>query len=684
MMGLDEKSFNVDMGMNSEGVDDKENVVCEVGSKRELEYCRNRCFELEERSKKAEERCTTLEMDVQKKMSEFELLEGKLKALDVEKIALEDELRVLKKRNDELEEWVTQVENENKVAHEGVRGMGRIIDLVDENGEAQKVVQLMIENKVLDCEKKRAESEVDVWKAKCGELELRVLELQKGSLVFREGRHSLPEKMNMGLGLPELVARENSETSELQDILGVRTSLEHLQTEEQVLDSGETTHAAGPGLTCYSPVKGIGDLQTAVGTSSIDMPSKQSVHAEGGKRGVLFEMGQHCGSQVRKQLAFGEEGSPNKKMAPSTPGGARPASVGVIDVSDSDDEPVITNFHIPSLEIQGNKMFCGSNDGALGCTMGNEKEMISNNNLKKTLLCQSDDEDKGNFPYILTPKRKKASNIVTSDSESDDDNVPICKLRRKHVQELYHGPTDSHLNSCSVTETVSGDKVQESVTRRRRLVTLRECEVKDGPERNSPSNLKTSETKYHPGMATNEDVENDEMEEDGSMSEGESLGGFIVDSSDVSDCDNVSSESEDVSDANMDFDEVISRIQRNRHHKSKWEFEADMLAGFGKNPELCMKAVCALYRQQTSEEKLSKGTIYSNRRGFSQCDALRGTTLAEFLTDGDPKGDVNKSVEELQQYNPKGLELCRTLATRYSKQLFAIYKNKEDPLFLPD
>uniref|UniRef100_A0A5B7C0S6 Uncharacterized protein n=1 Tax=Davidia involucrata TaxID=16924 RepID=A0A5B7C0S6_DAVIN len=625
-----------------------------------------------------------LEMNVQK-MSECELLEGKFRAFEVEKIALEDELRVLKKRNDELEEQITRVENENKVAHEGVTGMGRIVDLVEE----EKVLQLMIENKVLDCEKKRAESEVEVWKMKCRELESRVLELQKGSLVSREGECSLPEKMNVGLGLPEMVAREISEASELKDGLGVGTSLEHLQTEGKVVDGDETTCAAGSGLTCYSPVKRIGDLQPT-GTSSIDTPSKQSVHVEGGKRGVLFESEQYYGSRVRKQLAFGEEGSPNKKMAPSTPGGARSASVGVIDISDSDDEPDINNFHIPSFEIQGNKMVCGSNDGALGCSMGNENEMISNNNLKKTLLCQSDDEEdmggyEGTFPYILTPKRKQASNIVTSDSESDDDNIPICKLRRKHLQELYHHPTDSHLSSCSMTATISGDKVRESVTpRRRRLMTLRKCEIKDVPERNSPSNLKTSETKYHPGMPTNEDVEDDEIEEDGSVSEGESLGGFIVDDSDVSDNDNASGESEDVSDANMDFNEVISRIRRNRQHKSKWEFEADMLAAFGKNPELCMKAVCALYRQQTSEEKLSKGTIYSNHRGFSQCDALRGTTLAEFLTDGDPKGDLNKSVKELQEYDHKGLELCRVLATRYSKQLFAIYQNKEDPLFLPD
>lgn len=61
----------------------------------------------------------------------------------------------------------------------------------------------------------------------------------------------------------------------------------------------------------------------------------------------------------------------------------------------------------------------------------------------------------------------------------------------------------------------------------------------------------------------------------------------------------------------------------------------------------------------------------------------RGSQLAQFLTDGNPQGDVIKSVKELQEHDPKGLEKCWSLAQRYSKQLFEIYKNKEDPLFLP-
>ncbi|KAJ6677264.1 hypothetical protein OIU85_010434 [Salix viminalis] len=102
-----------------------------------------------------------------------------------------------------------------------------------------------------------------------------------------------------------------------------------------------------------------------------------------------------------------------------------------------------------------------------------------------------------------------------------------------------------------------------------------------------------------------------------------------------------------------------------------------------KNPELCMRAVCALYRQQTDEEKRNKETLHYNGRGFSKFDAPRGSKLAEFLIDGDPSGDLKKSLLELQVYNSKGVKLCRKLATHYSKQLFQIYKNKEDPLFLP-
>lgn len=55
--------------------------------------------------------------------------------------------------------------------------------------------------------------------------------------------------------------------------------------------------------------------------------------------------------------------------------------------------------------------------------------------------------------------------------------------------------------------------------------------------------------------------------------------------------------------------------------------------------------------------------------------------MGEFLTEGDPSGGLKKTVEELQEYDTEAVEECRTLAIRYSKQLYEIYKNNEDPFF---
>jgi len=58
----------------------------------------------------------------------------------------------------------------------------------------------------------------------------------------------------------------------------------------------------------------------------------------------------------------------------------------------------------------------------------------------------------------------------------------------------------------------------------------------------------------------------------------------------------------------------------------------------------------------------------------------RGSTSADFLTDGNPKGGL-KTVAELQEFDYVRVEICRLLAFHYSKQLYEIFKNKEDPFF---
>lgn len=106
--------------------------------------------------------------------------------------------------------------------------------------------------------------------------------------------------------------------------------------------------------------------------------------------------------------------------------------------------------------------------------------------------------------------------------------------------------------------------------------------------------------------------------------ESDSLGGFIVSGSEP-ECDNPTpSLSEEESD-DATLGDLLKKIKREKKKNSgeKWEYEADMLADFGKHPELCLNAVCALHRQQTEEEQEIKSTFVLNGRGFGQVDAHR-------------------------------------------------------------
>ncbi|KAJ0043052.1 hypothetical protein Pint_17643 [Pistacia integerrima] len=561
-------------------------------------------------------RCRELEVEIEKKRSEYKTMEAMIKKL-------EEKLKSLKRRKD---------------GPDGNRKPSGIVDLTGEE-EEDRVVELMIENSVLECEKKKAESEVEFLKQKLKEVEINVSEAVEDKPV----NNSVSETPYNG------------------------TISEH--------------------VTCTKKEEGVLGLKSQVAS----------------------------GRRVRKHLVFDEGQSPGKKIAPSTPSVATTASLGIIDVCDSDEEPDMAHDGIISVDNHGNGNVCLPTDRVLEGIVGSEKE-TSKGSGKIALFRRCCEENTAKFeddiPFVSTPKRKRASNVVTSDTESDDendipfssnpkrkrastvvtsdtesddkdDNIPICKLRRMHLHEIISDQVPSEINSCSATTTASGaDNIANSKTRaRRRLVSLRKCLEKSRVAECSSS--KTNETECQRGIHTAEVLEDDTSERDGSDTEGESLNGFIVESSEVSDDEDASSEAKDESDDNEDFHDILSRLKRSKGRKLEWEFEADMLAAFGKDPELCMKAVCALYRQQTNEEKAIKGSLVYNHRGFSKFDAARGTTLAEFLTEGNAQEDLKKSVKQLEEYDHKGVEMCRTFATRYSKQLFEIYKNKEDPLFSP-
>jgi len=214
----------VDMEMDVEEVEHKEVPKCEseVLCMQDLVGCE--CSELDERSKKAEARCVELELDIQKKKSEYEALETKVRVL-----------------TDELKKLVSGLEGERKVSSRSERDMDRIVDLIEENWEEDKIVQLLIEIRVLECEKERAESEVEVWKEKFKELESLVLVLNENS-VLRCVEWPLICGKKRGFGLQNVTH-------------DVRVKKEAVEAIETLVKVGSTI--------CHSPGKGIGDLQAA-------------------------------------------------------------------------------------------------------------------------------------------------------------------------------------------------------------------------------------------------------------------------------------------------------------------------------------------------------------------------------------------------------------------------------------
>ncbi|KAA0050461.1 protein IWS1-like protein A isoform X1 [Cucumis melo var. makuwa] len=605
--------------------------VEEVRHKVELrDVCK--CSELKLRCEKAENKCEELELKIQIKKIEYELLQGQMKKLESEKSVIETELKAWMEKSHERGQQVSCGKDGRNICFEDVKM--EVVNLVDNNEIKEEIFQLLIENNVLAVEKKNAENEAELWKGKFKHLEIQFSKMdeRKG-----DGKPVLCGKFEGRIGL----------------------SMSH-----------ETCASDGVASNHYAFSK---EIRTPPNGSS---PNPTLSFGQGRKRGTIESHFEH-GNRVRKQLSFEEE-SPSKKMAPLTPGVSRPLH-GVINIDDSDDEVIIAK--LPSHTQEKSEACVSAPQDLSECVSICFEEKIDNGNKITESDCHTNNAENvealsDDFISNSTLKRKRALNILTSDTETDDDdNVPIGKLKIRFLQKTNCTQVLSDLNN---DPTSTCDKVVVSaIPTRRRLVSLRNYDEKGSEKENSASQIVGIKN----GMTDAED----ELEDVASVagSDTDSFEGFIVESSDDSDVGSTSQseDSEDLSNGGEGYDEIMSKLGR-RKKELKWEYEADMLASFGKDPELCMKAVCALYRQQTSEEKISKETLFSNKRGFSKFDAIRGTRLAEFLTNGDPQGNLNKSVKELEEYDPKAIELCRNLATHYSKQLFEIYGNKEDPFFL--
>lgn len=165
-----------------------------------------RCNELEERCKKAEVRCEELGFELQKKKEHCEELGAKVMALEGEKFEFEDKVKVLSK------------------------GLERLIEV--SGGEIKPIVDLAEDNdKVLQCEKIRAESEVEVWKDKYKKLESWALQFgmgrdddeengkeQESKPISNEGNLHLDTSFGFWQNLEKVVALGNKKIRDIQSV----------------------------------------------------------------------------------------------------------------------------------------------------------------------------------------------------------------------------------------------------------------------------------------------------------------------------------------------------------------------------------------------------------------------------------------------------------------------------------
>ncbi|XP_019170608.1 PREDICTED: uncharacterized protein LOC109166164 [Ipomoea nil] len=99
-----------------------------------------------------------------------------------------------------------------------------------------------------------------------------------------------------------------------------------------------------------------------------------------------------------------------------------------------------------------------------------------------------------------------------------------------------------------------------------------------------------------------------------------------------------------------------------------WLLEPDMCLAFEDDPELCMDAVCALYRLQLSLPS-------SLKRLDKELDIVR---VAKYLIHDDPENKLKRSVTEVSK---DVIVECKRLALHHRAELFRVYCSGKDPFF---
>uniref|UniRef100_A0A0E0JFP4 Uncharacterized protein n=1 Tax=Oryza punctata TaxID=4537 RepID=A0A0E0JFP4_ORYPU len=488
------------------------------------------------------------------------------------------------------------------------------------------------------------EEELVAKSSRIASLEARVSFLEAENARLRRAMAEGKPAGRTGKGGPNLRRLEEMEGGRLAcDVIEVSDSEEEEEEEEKgmAVDVRKEKGAEESGLVAVPTPRKRASLRAVTGESGDE---DEIEDAEGGGDG-----GDH-GS-----VSSGENaGLEDDDVTTTLPGRKRAAALVV--TSDSEDEVESQGGHGMGKDCSRKRALCGVRDDE-----NDDKGVTRSRKRAVRGVSDNEDEDSGDGARV----------VATEIESSDDDMIPIRevvkKMRKDRVSKGGGGFSETKGSStpatrCSARLAKDQPKRAQSARRVLNFVEPKDCE----------------ENEY-------DSEEDDDMDDfiinDSDCSENSANSAEPEDSDASAPSEGSSSELEE-SDNEINYKDVMACIGRKRNAK-EWKYEAEMLSAFAEHPELCLKAVCALYRKQTEDEQEVKATILHNKKGFNQIDAARGSFIAEFLLDGDTFGPLKKTVHDLEKYDRYALEFCHKLAARYSKQLFSIYQNKEDPYFHP-
>lgn len=94
----------------------------------------------------------------------------------------------------------------------------------------------------------------------------------------------------------------------------------------------------------------------------------------------------------------------------------------------------------------------------------------------------------------------------------------------------------------------------------------------------------------------------------------------------------------------------------------------------------CMRAICAVFRNQTGYEKGCAATVNKNGLGFRANHAKAGTLLALEMTSGNHDGVMRQVVDGFMTYRGQSVPkiiVCREISKYYVEQLTSIANKME-------